>query len=552
MDRNRAALIRRISLYGILLLPLLFLALFYVYPLGSILRLSLAPEGPLDFQFLRDLPDYLDTLLFTVGQALLSTALTLVLALPTAYVFVRYQFPGKSLLLSLSTLAFVLPTVVVAAAFRALIGEQGLLNALLMQILQLEIPPIRLERTLTIILIAHVFYNFAVALRLITSYWSNQSTRVEEAARILGARGWRLWWYIRFPMLRPALLASAILVFIFTFTSFGVIIILGGLRFATLEVEIYQQTFSYLNLPVAASLSVVQIGLMLLLMIVYTRLQRSMAIEAQSSLQVTRSPRTFQEHAIVLLTIILMVCLLFAPLLALIMRSFVGPERLTLENYTHLVDNVRGSILFVPPLQAVGNSVIFALITTVVAVGLGLIAAYLLNQQRWLDAIFMLPLATSAVTLGLGFIVALDEPPLNLRSSPILIPIAHTLVALPFVVRSLLPALSGIEPRLRESASILGAKPMQIVRWIDLPLISRGLVVGATFAFTISMGEFGASVFVARPNTPTMPVAIFRLLSQPGAINLGQALAMSVLLMLVCGVSFVVIERVRSAGIGEF
>jgi thiamine transport system permease protein len=164
----------------------------------------------------------------------------------------------------------------------------------------------------------------------------------------------------------------------------------------------------------------------------------------------------------------------------------------------------------------------------------------------------MLPLATSAVTLGLGFIIALDQPPLNLRASPLLIPIAHTLVALPFVVRSILPALTSIAPNLRESASVMGASPRQVARWIDLPLISRGLVVGATFAFTISMGEFGASLFVARPDAPTMPVVIFRLLSQPGAVNLGQALAMSVLLMLVCGVSFVVIERLRSAGIGEF
>jgi thiamine transport system permease protein len=206
----------------------------------------------------------------------------------------------------------------------------------------------------------------------------------------------------------------------------------------------------------------------------------------------------------------------------------------------------------VPPLQAVGNSVIFALLTTLLAVILGLITAYLMIRQRWLDAVFMLPLATSAVTLGLGFIIALDEPPLNLRASPVLIPIAHTLVALPFVVRSVLPALTSIAPSLRESARVLGASPRQVARWIDLPLISRGLVVGATFAFTISMGEFGASLFVARPDTPTMPVVIFRLLSQPGAVNLGQALAMSVLLMLVCGVSFIVIERVRSAGIGEF
>jgi thiamine transport system permease protein len=214
-------------------------------------------------------------------------------------------------------------------------------------------------------------------------------------------------------------------------------------------------------------------------------------------------------------------------------------------------------VLFVPPIQAVGNSVVFAAATTGLAVGLGLLTAYLLSgriwqQGVWFDAAFMLPLATSAVTLGFGYIIALDEPPLNLRTSPALIPLAHSLVAIPFVVRSTLPALRAIPPSLREAGQVLGASPWQVWRRIELPLISRGVIVGATFAFTVSMGEFGASLFIARPDTPTIPVAIFRLLGQPGALNYGQALAMSSILMLVSAAGFIVIERLRTAGIGEF
>jgi thiamine transport system permease protein len=171
---------------------------------------------------------------------------------------------------------------------------------------------------------------------------------------------------------------------------------------------------------------------------------------------------------------------------------------------------------------------------------------------RWLDPLFMLPLATSAVTLGFGFIIALDEPPLNLRASPLLIPLAHTLVAMPFVVRSVLPAVRAIPPQVQESARVLGASSWRVWRWIDLPLISRGLFVGATFAFTVSMGEFGASLFVARPDTPTIPIVIFRLLGQPGALNYGQALAMSVILMAVSALGFLLIERFRASGVGEF
>lgn len=546
--------------YGLLLVPLLFLLVFFFYPLGAILGVGLWPDGTLDLSGFAQLITsdyYRQTLGFTVGQALLSTGLTLALALPASYVFARFRFPGKSLLLSLATLAFVLPTVVVAAAFSALIGPRGVVNSALMSVFQLDAPPVQLERTLTIILIAHVFYNFAVALRMISSYWATQSARMEEAARMLGAHGWRLWWEIRLPALRPAILAAAALIFIFTFTSFGVILLLGGPRYATLEVEIYRQAVSLFNLPVAAALSVVQIGFMFALMLVYTRLQRQSAVDIQRAAAVARNPRGPVERALVGGVVAVIVVLLLTPLLALVLRSLSGLDGPTLLYYQMLGENPRGSVLFVPPARAIVNSLSFAGLTTVLSVLLGLIASYLLGRRssrlaRWLDPVFMLPLATSAVTLGFGFIIALDRPPLNLRTSPALIPIAHTLVAMPFVIRSVLPALRAIPPSVQEAAGVLGASPGRVWRLIDLPLISRGVIVGATFAFTVSMGEFGASLFIARPDTPTIPVVIFRLLGQPGLSNYGQALAMSTLLMLVCGISFLVIERLRALGMGEF
>ena len=550
--------------YGLLLVPLIFLLLFFVYPLGSILNVSLRPEGQLDLSgFVRLVTSayYRDTLIFTLWQAFLSTLLTVGLALPGAFIFTRYRFPGRSLLLSLATLPFVLPTVVVATAFTALIGPRGLANQALINVFGLESAPIQLQETLAIILIVHIFYNYAIALRMITSYWANQSTRMEESARMLGASGWRMWWHVRLPVLRPAITAAALLVYIFTFTSFGIVLILGGIRFSTLEVQIFYQARNIFNLPMAAALSLVQIGVMFLMMLFYTQLQQRMSsTDLRSAQRVSRPPQNLRERLWLLLNLGLMVVLLFAPLLALVVRSFtLGDDGLTLRYYEALTQNTRNSILFVPPLQAIGNSVAFALLTMLLALLLGILTAYLIagrgispRLSRWLDPLFMLPLATSAVTLGFGFIVALDRPPLNLRSSWLIIPIAHTLVAIPFVVRSVLPALRGIPRPVQEAASMLGAAPWRVWLLVDLPLISRGLIVGATFAFTVSMGEFGASLFVARPDTPTMPVVIYRLLGQPGTTNYGQAVAMSVLLMLVCAVSFVAIERVRKAGIGEF
>lgn len=535
------------------LIPVAFLLIFFVYPLVDIFRVSLTDNitGGLDlsgFVKLIEKPYYRETLWFTVWQAALSTLLTLALAIPGAYVFVRFKFRGKSLLMALGTLPFVLPTVVVAAAFDALIGERGLVNQMLMGAFGLEAPPVQLERTLTLVLIAHIFYNVAVALRMIAGYWGNQSPRIEEAAKILGVSGLELWWRIRLPMLRPAITAAALLVFIFTFTSFGVILILGGSRLATIEVEIYRQTLSLFDLPTAAALSLVQLVVTTAMMVVYTRLQANVSGAIAAREQIERAPHRIGEKVAVGLTVAVMLILIASPLLALVIRAFTVAGGV--ENFTRLSTNARGSILFVPPLVAIGNSLAFAVVTTVLAVSLGILTAALIHNPRgrWLDTAFMLPLATSAVTLGFGYLVALT----GLRSSWLLVPIAHTLVALPFVVRNVLPALRAIPSNLPEAARVLGATPFEVWRRITFPIIGRAAAVGATFAFTASMGEFGASLFIARPDTPTMPVVIFRLLGQPGASNYGQALAMSVILMGVCAVGFLLIERVRTVGVGEF
>jgi thiamine transport system permease protein len=164
----------------------------------------------------------------------------------------------------------------------------------------------------------------------------------------------------------------------------------------------------------------------------------------------------------------------------------------------------------------------------------------------------MLPLGTSAVTLGLGFLLVFNRPPLDLRASPLLVPLAHSLVALPFVVRTLQPALGAIPARLREAAAALGASPLRVWREIDLPILSRAVLASATFAFTISLGEFGATSFLARPEYPTLPIAIARFLGQPGGLNYGQALAMSTLLMIVCSAGILLIERLQLPGEGGF
>lgn len=547
----------------LLLLPLLYLLLFFFYPLASILQISLFPGGQLElsgFITLATRPYYRELLWFTFWQAALSTLLTLLVGMPAAYALARFRFPGKSLLRALLTVPFVLPTVVVASAFLALVGPRGRLT------LWLEawgLPALNLQHTLALILLAHIFYNIAVVVRLVGGFWATLDPTLTEAAAMLGAPPWQRFRHVTLPLLLPVVGAAALLIFLFTFNSFGVILILGGARFATLEVEIYRQAVHLFDLPLAAALSLLQIFFTLSFMSIYTRLQArsSLPLALRDAARTQRAPAGWRDWLSLLLAVGLPTLFVLSPLLALVERSLNLDGGDPLLYYQLLQQAEQRRVFSAAPLLAIRNSLLFALAATLLSLLLGVLSSYLLTppgRQRhsgWralLDPIFLLPLGTSAVTLGFGYIVALDEPPLNLRTSLLLVPLAHSLVAFPFVVRTLLPALRAIEPALREAAAILGAAPLRVRREVDLPLLWRPFLVAATFAFAISMGEFGATALISRPEWPTMPVVIFRFLGRPGVNNYGQALAMSVLLMLVTALAFILIERVRVDEGGEF
>ncbi|GIK56422.1 MAG: iron ABC transporter permease [Chloroflexota bacterium] len=541
-------------------IPLLFLAAFFFWPLANILRLSVTAVG-VEVVLVR--PYFRQTLWFTLWQAVLSTGLTLLMGLPAAYLFARYTFPGRSLLRALTTVPFVMPTVVVAAAFRALLGSQGLLNQELMLLFDLARPPLRLDQTIWIILLAHVFYNTAIVVRLVGGFWAHLNPRLNEAARTMGASRWRAFREVTLPLLRPSLLSASLLIFLFTFTSFGVILLLGGPMFGTLETEIYRQYVNFLRPDIAAVLALFQIVFTFVVMMVYTRWQQNTAVSLDMRAEKAnlKRPTTWPEK-IAVATIMGGLCLfLVTPLLALVWQSLVDRDgNLTLAYYQALSEARRGSVVFIPPLTAVRNSIGYALLTVLLAGSLGLMTTVALANptavgvarwRAWADPLFMLPLGASAVTLGFGYVVTYS----SLRTSAALVLIAHTLVALPFVMRSLLPVMQSIQPGLREAAAVMGATPGRVWREVDLPIIGRALLVASVFAFTVSMGEFGATSFIIRPNSGflTMPIAIARFLSTPGgALNFGQAMAMSVILMAVSAAGFIAIERFRYADIGEF
>lgn len=554
---ERVAVVGRAAAWGV---PLLFLAVFFVYPVATIVGTGLHPDGRWDLGALADVagdPSVRGVLWFTVWQATASTALTVALALPGAYVLSRYDFPGRRLVRAAITVPFVLPTVVVASAFLAVIGPRGVLAGA------------GLYQSAWAIVIAHAFFNYAVVVRTVGGLWAHLDPRMEEAARVLGASRWRAFREVTLPLLRPAVAAASVIVFLFTFTSFGVVALLGGPTRATLEVEIVRATRDLLDLRLASVLALVQLAAVVVIVVVYGRLQARVpaGLRLRSSDEVSRRPTSAGQRLMLGANLAVMAVLLGGPIAVLVERSFRGPGGYWLGSYRALGGSAAASTLFVPPLEAIRNSVVFALAATVVALAVGMPAAVALARRRrgpaerargvrkartGFEILVMLPLGTSAVTVGFGFLVALDSPPLDLRASPMLIPIAHALVAVPFVVRILVPVLCSIDVRLREAAAVLGAGPGRVWREVDLPIVGRALLVACGFAFAVSLGEFGATLLIGRADTPTLPVAIFRFLSRPGTANFGQAMAMSTILMTVTASAMLVIERFRIGSVGEF
>ena len=543
----------------LVLVPLAYLGLFFLYPLVAILSRSLWGDGGFSFApFTSVLGDsyYLGRIWFTTWQALVSTLLTLAVGLPAAYLFAKYEFRGKTLLKALTTVPFVMPTIVVAMGFVALLGPQGAINEALMDLFGLDSPPIRIMNTLTIIFMAHAFYNYAIVVRIVSGLWANLDPSVEETAKMLGAGRVRTFYHVTLPLLLPAIASAALLAFAFSFTSFGVVLVLGGSQFATLEVAIYELTAKLFRLPLAGALSVVQLVFTYMFLLLYARLQERSAVQVDLKPRAATARRRMRVgDRVFVIAMVAVLLLILSPLFALLEQAFSTADGYAPSHVTNLFSNERGSYFYLSPLLIMWNSLRFALATVAISVVVGTIVAYFLARRGGRsvpDALFMLPLGVSAVTLGFGFIVALNKPPLDLRASWTILVVAHSLVAYPFVIRSVLPVLRAMPPSLREAAAVLGASPTRVFISVDLPIIAPALLVGATFAFAISMGEFGASLLLVRPEFTTMPVAIFRFLGQPGGVNLGEALAMSSLLMAVVALGFVAIERFRFRGVGAF
>jgi len=527
---------RRVPRSLLLILPAVFLGVFFFWPSISLLGRGIGEGGAGEALSSGRTWRALGT---TLGLATAGTIGSVMLGMGAAWALYRIRWPGQSWARALVTVPFVLPPVVVAAAFGALLRPSGLLGFL------------GADQGLIPIVGALVFFNVSVVSRIVGGTWAALGPGATVAARTLGASRWRAFRHVTLPTLGPAIGAAASIVFLFCSTSFAIVLVLGGTRTNTVETEMWLQVNQFLNLGAAAGLALLQVAVV--------GLTLAAAAWARSHSE-RRLPRdrvdgtraaTRQDALLSVAALAPTAFLLALPLIGLVQRSFATSDGWGLGNYVALFRPPGRAILSVSVWRAALTSLEAATIATTIACGLGLIVASASvrgKRGRWVDTAAMLPLGVSSVVVGLGILLTLYRPlpgGLDLGDPRILVPAAQAVVGLPLVVRSLTPAMRAIPPHLRAAAATLGATPRQVWRHVDWPLVRRPVGVAVGLAFAVALGEFGATSYVARPDHPTLPTAIFRLLSRPGIENVGMAFAACVLLAAMTAMVVLVSERWR-------
>lgn len=533
--------------------PLVFLGLFFGWPVATLVARGFTTDGAVDLTGFAEVfgrPRTARIVGQTLLQAGLGTAVSVTLGLPVAYVLYRCRFRGRGLVRALVTVPFVLPTVVVGVAFRCLLVDGGPLAFL------------DADGTLGAVVAALAFFNVAVVARTVGGLWQRLDPRAEQAARALGASPWRAFTRVTLPALGPAIASAASLVFLFCATAFGTVLVLGGPRIATVETEIWVQTTQFLDLRTASVLSVVQLVIVASALAVAgrarTRAERALHLsgdDRSAPLRWREAPAGTRAAVVVTAVVVLALAL---PIGTLVARSLRTPTGWGLDHYRAL--GTVGPGLSVTVWDAAANSLRAAVDATVLAVVVGGLLALVVSRRprsragrravRLLDAAVMLPLGVSAVTVGFGVLLTFDRPlglPVDLRTGGLLVPVAQAVVAVPLVVRTVLPVLRAVDPRLREAAAALGASPARVLTTVDGPIVARAAGLAVGFAFAVSLGEFGATSFLARQDRPTLPVVIFRLIGRPGAESAGMALAACVVLAAMTAAVVALAERLRGS-----
>ncbi len=528
-----------------------FLALLFYFPLSLVLKSALFPDNKFSLIIITRLlsKEYNQRIIiFTLFQALLSTLFTVFLGLPGAWLLATKDFPGKRVLKAVSSVPFVMPSILVVLGFVIFYGNNGFLNRILMNINGNTEPIVKILYSMKAIILAHGFYNFPIVLRLVSTLWEKLDSSQTNAAMSLGAGKLRLFLTITLPQILPAILAAAAMVFVFCFTSFAVILVLGGgPSFTTIEVEIYRQARISLNMDAAAALSLISIIITSIFVFINVHFQSSLNYHDHIQNKKVKLSNKKNFNPLISIYILIITFLVGAPVVSVIIKSFFplsagGTNNLSISAYTNILNSTQGNF-GTTLIHAIANSISFASYTVILSIIIGTTVSFILKGKtksiKILDTLFMLPISVSSVILGLGYLKLMNYISNPSRYSSIFIILAHTVIAFPFVTRTVKPVLDKIKPDIIQAGLSLGETPFRVFITIQLPLLKSAIFTGAAFAFAISIGEMNATILLSSENTITIPIMMYRLI---GSYNFTAACALGTVLIIFTSFSFFLMD----------
>ncbi len=522
-----------------ILTPIIIIALFLLFPVLSVLISGFGDLSGFAGVFSNVL--YFQIFAFTIGQALLSTLITLLIGIPIGYIFGRYEFRGRKFFLTLFTIPFILPSVLVGMGFLVIFGSDGLFNVPLLSII-----------------LAHAFYNIPLVIQYFSAYYQNFDRSLVDAAKTLGSNSFNTMMRIYLPIFLQPILTAALLTFNFSFLSFGLIQLLGAGKIATIETLIYSDFYT-IGQGQAIALAILQLLVILAYIVIYLLLMRTnvgkekaMTTEVQPR-EPLKLKKFFKRYTGYILggAFIFGLLLELAPMISILIYAFLEPytNNFTFSNFEGIFSLDKIPLVGASIPKTILNSLLFAVGGSLLATVLAVITVAALGKQRRakksvsIEMITYIPIAISSVTLSIGILQTFVGLNLFANNPWLFIIISHGLIGYPFVTRALMNGLNTIDPEIEESARTLGAKWFYKLRKIYLPLLLPSFIAGLAFAFGLSLGEFAIANFFARnysdSGLSTLTVALYLLRNNR---HLGYPRAIGAILLVLSYVSFFLIE----------
>ncbi len=491
---------------------------------------------------------------FTLFQAFISTIITLLIGIPIAWQLGRYEWPFQTLIRSLLTMPFVMPSIVAAMGFLHIIGENGL--------------DIRKdsETWLTVLIIAHAWFNLSLVIRFCEPVLSTLDPSLEEQIRLLpsGKTKWGRFRHLWYPIMIPSIAAAACMTFVFSFTSFALVkwITLGENTLESMMADIgssagIQGHMVSKNEVILAS-SLIQFTILLFSLWLMAWLQNKRQNLLPTSSEKIVKKRNPSGWAIIFPAI----CFAILPLLTIVISSFRVTES-NLDSSRRYWSTDGWSYAFsatnsLPSAwDALYNSLGYALICLLIALPLGWILAQTIRDlekthpkiARFLDVFTMLPFAISSAMIGLGVMLGMIKIDPEFFYSIWITPVlAHIMITTPFVVRIMLPAIRSLDDKYDECGQTLGLSKFKRFFLIKVPMLRGSILVAAIFTIAMSLGEFGASWVVTRNSDwTTLPILIDSIRDFPynEPLIAPAANAISTVLMLIALILFISTEKFR-------